>query len=180
MPIPAPLGNHPAWFYQRMIVASSNGILVTDPHQPDNPIIYANPAFEAYSGYAYDEVIGRNCRFLQGDDTSQPGFDQLRACIADQRPCTTTVRNYRKDGSMFWVRMHIFPLHDELGRLMHFAGFLQDVTDAIEGQRAAEQARQRLSAVLESIADGCFSLDREWRFTYINARGAAWLERRAR
>jgi len=179
MPIPAPLGSHPAWFYQRMIVASSNGILVTDPHQPDNPIVYANPAFEAHSGYAYDEVVGRNCRFLQGDDTNQPGLDQLRACIADQRPCTTTLRNYRKDGTMMWVRMHIFPLHDELGRLMNFAGFLQDVTDAIEGQRAAEQARQRLSTVLESIADGCFSLDREWRFTYINARGAAWLERRA-
>jgi len=179
MPIPAPLGNQPAWFYQRMIVASSNGIVITDPHQPDNPIVYANPAFEAYSGYALDEIVGRNCRFLQGDDRSQPGLDQLRACIADQRPCTTTLRNYRKDGTMMWVRMHIFPLHDQLGRLMNFAGFLQDVTDAIEGQRAAEQARERLSTVLESIADGCFSLDRDWRFTYINARGAAWLERRA-
>jgi diguanylate cyclase (GGDEF)-like protein/PAS domain S-box-containing protein len=179
MPIPAPLGSQPAWFYQRMIVASSNGIVLTDPHQPDNPIVYVNPAFEAYSGYAYDEVVGRNCRFLQGEDRNQPGLDQLRACIADQRPCTTTVRNYRKDGSMFWVRMHIFPLHDQLGRLTNFAGFLQDVTDAIEGQRAAEQARERLSTVLESIADGCFSLDRDWRFTYINARGAAWLERRA-
>jgi len=179
MPIPAPLGSQPAWFYQRMIVASSNGIVVTDPHQPDNPIVYVNPAFEAYSGYAADEIIGRNCRFLQGEDRNQPGLDQLRACIADQRPCTTTIRNYRKDGTMYWVRMHIFPLHDQFGRLTNFAGFLQDVTDAIEGQRAAEQARERLSTVLESIADGCFSLDRDWRFTYINARGAAWLERRA-
>ena len=177
MPIPAPLGNQPAWFYQRMIVASSNGIVVSDPHQPDNPIVYVNPAFEAYFGYTFDEVVGRNCRFLQRDDRRQPGLDQLRACIADQRPCTTTLRNYRKDGTMMWVRMHIFPMHDHLGRLMNFAGFLQDVTDAIEGQRAAEQARARLSTVLESIADGCFSLDHDWRFTYINARGAAWLER---
>jgi len=180
MSIPAPLGSQPAWFYQRMIAASSNGIVITDPHQPDNPIVYVNPAFEAYSGYSFDEVVGRNCRFLQGHDRHQPGLDQLRACIADQRPCTTTLRNYRKDGTMVWVRMHIFPMHDPQGRLLNFAGFLQDVTDAIEAQRSAEQASERLSTVLESIGDGCFSLDREWRFTYINARGAAWLERRAR
>jgi diguanylate cyclase (GGDEF)-like protein/PAS domain S-box-containing protein len=179
MPIPAPLGSQPAWFYQRMIVASNNGIIITDPHQHDNPIVYVNPAFEANSGYAFDEIVGRNCRFLQGEDRKQPGLDQLRACIADQRPCTTTIRNYRKDGSMYWVRMHIFPLHDQYGRLVNFAGFLQDVTDAIEAQRAAEHAREHLSTVLESIGDGCFSLDREWRFTYINARGASWLARRS-
>jgi len=179
MSIPEPLESQPAWFYQRMIIASSNGILLTDPNQDDNPIVYANPAFEAYTGYALHEVAGRNCRFLQGEDRNQPGLDQLRACIADKRSCTTTLRNYRKDGSMFWVRMHIFPLHDSFGRLTNFAGFLQDVTDAIEARQAAEHAREHLSVVLESIADGCFSLDRDWRFTYINARGAAWLERRA-
>ena len=178
MSIPAPLGSQPAWFYQRMIAASSNGIVITDPHRHDNPIVYVNPAFEANFGYAFDEVVGRNCRFLQREDRRQPGLDQLRACIADQRPCTTTLRNYRKDGTMVWVRMHIFPMHDEYGRLMNFAGFLQDVTDAIEGKQAAEQARERLDVVLDSIADGCFSLDREWRFTYINARGASWLHRR--
>lgn len=179
MPIPAPLGSQPAWFYQRMIVASNNGIIITDPHQHDNPIVYVNPAFEANSGYAFDEVVGRNCRFLQREDRKQPGLDQLRACIADQRPCTTTIRNYRKDGSMYWVRMHIFPLHDQYGRLLNFAGFLQDVTDAIEARHAAEHAREHLSTVLESIGDGCFSLDRDWRFTYINARGASWLARRS-
>jgi diguanylate cyclase (GGDEF)-like protein/PAS domain S-box-containing protein len=178
MPIPAPLGSQPAWFYQRMIVASSNGIIISDPHQPDNPIVYVNPAFEAYSGYSADEVVGRNCRFLQGEDRDQPGLDLLRACIADRRPCTTTLRNYRKDGTMYWVRMHIFPLHDPNGRLVNFAGYLQDVTDAIGAQRSAEQARRHLSTVLESIGDGCFSLDRDWRFTYINARGAAWLAKR--
>jgi len=179
MSIPAPLGSQPAWFYQRMILASNNGIIVTDPRQHDNPIVYVNPAFEANSGYTFDEVVGRNCRFLQGEDCKQPGLDQLRACIADQRPCTTTIRNYRKDGSMYWVRMHIFPLHDQYGRLLNFAGFLQDVTDAIEARHAAEQAREHLSTVLESIGDGCFSLDRDWRFTYINARGASWLARRS-
>jgi diguanylate cyclase (GGDEF)-like protein/PAS domain S-box-containing protein len=179
MPIPAPMESQPAWFYQRLIAASSNGIVITDPHQPDNPIVYVNPAFEANLGYSFDEVVGRNCRFLQGEDRDQPGLDQLRACIADRRPCTTTLRNYRKDGSMVWMRMHIFPLHDQYGRLLNFAGFLQDVSDAIEGRQAAEQARAHLSTVLESIGDGCFSLDHEWRFTYINARGASWLARRA-
>jgi diguanylate cyclase (GGDEF)-like protein/PAS domain S-box-containing protein len=177
MPISASLGSQPAWYFQRMIVASSNGLIITDPHQPDNPIVYVNPAFEAASGYSFAEVVGRNCRFLQCGDRDQPELADLRAAIAAQRPCTTTLRNYRKDGTLYWVRMHIFPMHDDAGHLLNFVGFLQDVTDAIEARQAAERARENLSTVLESISDGCFSLDRKWRFTYINAHGAAWLSR---
>ena len=178
MPIFAPLKTQPTSFFQRMIAASSNGIIVTDPHQEDNPIIYVNPAFEAWSGYSFDDVVGRNCRFLQRNDRNQPGLAELRDSIIAARPCTTTLRNYRKDGKRSWMRMHIFPMRNSTGEVVNFVGFLQDVTDAIEGKQAAERAHERLSIVLESISDGCFSVDRDWRFTYINARGAAWLSRR--
>jgi diguanylate cyclase (GGDEF)-like protein/PAS domain S-box-containing protein len=178
MHMPEPLGAQPAWYFQQMILACSNGIIITDPHQADDPIVYVNPAFETAMGYTCDEVVGRNCRFLQAGDRAQPGVDELRASIAAGRPCTATLRNYRKDGSLVWVRMHVFPMRDGAGRLLNHVGFLQDVTDAIQAREAAERARGRLESVLESITDGCFSLDREWRFTYINARGAEWLQRR--
>jgi diguanylate cyclase (GGDEF)-like protein/PAS domain S-box-containing protein len=161
-----------------MILACSNGIIITDPHQADDPIVYVNPAFENAFGYTFGEVRGRNCRFLQAGDREQPGLDELRASIAAGRPCTATLRNYHKDGDLVWVRMHIFPLRDGAGRLLNHVGFLQDVTDAISAREAAERAHGRLESVLESITDGCFSLDREWRITYINARGADWLQRR--
>jgi diguanylate cyclase (GGDEF)-like protein/PAS domain S-box-containing protein len=161
-----------------MILACSNGIIITDPHQADDPIVYVNPAFENAFGYTFGEVLGRNCRFLQAGDREQPGLDELRASIAAGRPCTATLRNYHKDGDLVWVRMHIFPLRDGAGRLLNHVGFLQDVTDAISAREAAERAHGRLESVLESITDGCFSLDREWRITYINARGADWLQRR--
>jgi diguanylate cyclase (GGDEF)-like protein/PAS domain S-box-containing protein len=178
MHMPEPLGTQPAWYFQQMILACSNGIIITDPHQDDDPIIYVNPAFETAMGYAFAEVTGRNCRFLQAGDREQPGLDELRASIAAGQSCTATLRNYRKDGSLVWVRMHVFPVRDGAGRLLNHVGFLQDVTDAISAREAAERAHRRLEGVLESITDGCFSLDREWRFTYINPHGAAWLQRR--
>ncbi|QJD98962.1 EAL domain-containing protein [Massilia forsythiae] len=175
MSIPASIEAQPPWFFQRMLTASTNGIVITDPRQPDNPIVYVNPAFEVLTGYRLDDIAGQNCRLLQNGDRHQPPLTELRDSIAEERPCTTTLRNYRKDGSMLWVRMHIFPMHDQGGRLMNYAGFLQDVTSSIEAREAAENAREHLSAVLESITDGCLSLDRAWRITYINERGAAWL-----
>jgi len=177
MPIPAFLEIRHAWFFQRMIVASTNGIIITDPYKEDQPIVYVNPAFESCFGYTHDEVVGRNCRFLQNGDRDQPALEELRDAIAHERPCTVTLRNYRKDGGLLWMRMHIFPMHDDSGRLLNFVGFLQEVSDAVESKEAAERAHEHLRLVLESIADGCYSLDTEWRFSYINSHGAAALAR---
>src|ERR687893_3039539 len=86
----------------RAVAASSNGIVITDPGLPDNPIVYANPAFERTTGYSMEEVVGRNCRFLQGDDRDQSALEELRAAVYEGRHYTVVLRNYRKDGTLFW------------------------------------------------------------------------------
>jgi diguanylate cyclase (GGDEF)-like protein/PAS domain S-box-containing protein len=168
------LEDKPAAFFKGLIRASSTAIVITDAQQDDNPVAWVNPAFEAVSGYALDEVIGRNCRFLQNGDRSQPELAALREAIAAGRSHTCTLRNYRKDGSLFWCCMHVFPVRDG-GTVTNFAAFLEDVSAATQAQAEVENARERLSAVLESISDGFFSLDRDWRFTYVNSKGAFWL-----
>ncbi|MHC5748959.1 MAG: PAS domain-containing protein, partial [Nostoc sp.] len=79
---------------ERAIAASSNGIILTDPNQADNPIIYVNRAFESITGYCASEVIGRNCRFLQGNDPEQVALQELRSAIQEQRECHVILRNY--------------------------------------------------------------------------------------
>src|ERR671916_1098574 len=86
----------------RAVAASSNGIVITDPRLPDNPIVYVNPAFEKTTGYAMGEVLGRNCRFLQGEDREQPALEELRAAVREGRECRVILKNYRKDGARFW------------------------------------------------------------------------------
>ncbi|MCS0584733.1 EAL domain-containing protein [Massilia pinisoli] len=168
----------PVPFFKRLIEASNTGIIISDASLPDNPIAYVNPAFEKMTGYALCEVVGRNCRFLQRDDRDQPEIARIRHAVETAGIFTGVLRNYRKDGSLFWSRMHLFPVCETGTTPTHFVAFLQDVTEVVEAQCAAVHARERLSTVLESVADGCFSVDREWRFTYINARGAAAISRR--
>src|SRR3712207_9210307 len=96
----------------RAVTASSNGIIITDPPVPDNPIVYVNPAFEEISGYTADEVLGHNCRFLQADDRDQPALDELREALAEGRECRVVLRNYRKDGTPFWNELYVSPIHD--------------------------------------------------------------------
>ena len=171
------LEDKPVAFFKRLINASSSALLVCDPTQDDHPIVYANPAFEAMTGYRLDEILGRNCRFLQAKDRDQPELQRLRDCLAHDRSFTGTLRNYRKDGTMFWCRMHIFPMPDN-GVVTNHAAFLEDVTAMVEAQQEVQNAHARLHSVLESVSDGCFSLDRDWRFTYINSKGAALINRR--
>src|SRR3954462_15239709 len=82
----------------RAIAASSNGITISDPKQPDNPLIYVNRSFELMTGYSSEEILGRNCRFLQGSDRGQPALAEVRAAIREERDCQVLLRNYRKDG----------------------------------------------------------------------------------
>jgi PAS domain S-box-containing protein len=136
----------------RAVAASSNGIVITDPRVPDNPIIYANPAFEEITGYSADEVLGHNCRFLQSDDRDQPALYELRGAITEGRECRVVLRNYRKDGTPFWNELYVSPIHDEEGRLTNFVGVQNDVTHRrrIEEERDAllvKEQRARTEAV---------------------------------
>jgi len=120
--------------YQRALECSSNAVVITDANDPDMGIIHINPAFETMTGYTLAEVLGRNCRFLQGADTQQSGRRELWTAISEQRDGRAVMRNFRKDGSEFWVDVRISPVRDD-GRVTHFVGFQIDVTDRIRHER---------------------------------------------
>jgi PAS domain S-box-containing protein len=121
-----------------------NGVTLSDPDLPDNPIVYANEVFVRMTGYERDEIIGHNCRFLQGDDRDQPELYEIRAALSVQRPVEVTLRNYRKDGSRFYNRLSIRPLLDPEGRVIYYLGVQYDVTEQVE----AQQEIKRLSKLL--------------------------------
>jgi phosphoserine phosphatase RsbU/P len=124
----------------RAIVASRVGMIITDPSQPDDPIIYANPAFLQITGYTEEELLGRNPRLLQGPDTDPHVLEEIRKALCEQRDCHITLQNYRKDGTPFWNELLISPVRDERGKLTHFMGVQMDVTKL----RRAEQARHEM------------------------------------
>jgi diguanylate cyclase (GGDEF)-like protein/PAS domain S-box-containing protein len=130
----------------RAIAAASNGIIITDPNVDDNPVIYANPAFEKITGYSVDEIIGTNCRFLQGDETNQPGLALLREAISSEVPCQVQIRNYRKDGSMFWNELSIAPVRDRDGVLTSFIGIQEDITERKKAEGAIRAVATGVSA----------------------------------
>ena len=126
----------------RAIQAATQGLMITDPNQPDCPIIYASPACTVLTGYNSQEVLGRNCRFLQGKDTDPAAVAQLREAIRAGKPCTVELLNYRKDGTPFWNELSIAPVRDEAGRLMHFIGVQADVTARRHLQSQFHQAQK--------------------------------------
>ncbi|WP_020469611.1 hybrid sensor histidine kinase/response regulator [Zavarzinella formosa] len=123
----------------RAIQAVNQGILITDPTQPDNPIIYASPGFLRLTGYDSAEVVGRNARFLQGKDTDPGMVLRLRTAVRDGESCTAEMLNYRKDGKAFWNEVSVSPIRDEAGRVTHFVGVQADISDR---RKLEEQFRQ--------------------------------------
>lgn len=124
-----------------------NGITLADPDLPDMPIVYANRAFETITGYSRDEVVGRNCRFLQGEDRDQEARAQIREAIDNCQPVEVTLRNYRKNGEMFWNHLALTPLFDREGRLIYYLGVQYDVSKQMD----AEEEIRRLSETLQSL-----------------------------
>ncbi len=97
-------------------------VVISDPSRPGMPIIYVSEQFEVQTGYPPEEVLGRNCRFLQGPDTDPKAVQAIRDALAAEREITIDILNYRKDGSEFWNRLRIRPIYAEDGRLMYYAG----------------------------------------------------------
>ena len=129
---------------QQAVDTTAEGITISDARQPDNPIIYANAGFERLTGYAPHEVVGRNCRFLQGPGSDPDAVREIRAAIQGGHPCTVELLNYRKDGTFFWNRLAITPLRDAAGRVTHFAGIQSDITPLRETQEKLQAANDRL------------------------------------
>jgi PAS domain S-box-containing protein len=141
----------------RTVASVSDSVLITDPNQFDNPIIYTNPAFSRITGYQPEEVLGRNCRFLQGSGTNQQTIEQIDACLARREEVNATVLNYRKDGKPFWNELKISPVFSEEGDLLYFVGIQRDITEYKQAEaKICEQA-----ALLDVATDAIFVRDLE-------------------
>lgn len=103
--------------------AALNGITITDALQADNPIIYCNPAFKKITGYDKGDILGKNCRFLQARDKDQKGVEKMRRALREGKACHVELRNYKKDGTLFWNEVSINPILDGAGRITHFWAF---------------------------------------------------------
>ena len=157
------------------IAASSNGIVITDPSQPDNPITYVNPAFERISGYSAQEVLGRNCRLLQGTDREQPALAELRAALQEGRGCQAVLRNYKKNGTLFWNELSISPVRDEEGHLVSFVGVQNDVTERRRAEEALRDSEERYRALYEDNPSMYFTLDEKGTVLSVNHFGSRQL-----
>ncbi len=116
-------------------------MLITDPQQPDNPIIFCNEAFAKLTGYSRDELIGRNCRLLQGPETDRNAVAQLRDAIADERDISIDILNYRKDGSSFWNALFVSPVRDANGDVIYFFASQLDFTTIKSKEKDLAEAR---------------------------------------
>ena len=118
----------------RIFDSVSNGISIADANTPELPLTYVNPAFERMTGYTAGEVCGRNCRFLQGTDTDQPALAEIRESLSEGKDARVVLRNYRKDGTLFWNELYLSTIRDRAGRITHFVGIQNDVTAQIEAK----------------------------------------------
>ena len=130
------------------IRATRMAMIVTDGRQRDNPIIFANNAFLALTGYQRDEVIGRNCRFLQGPDTDPEGVDAIRQAIARGEDIAVDILNYRKDGSTFWNALYLSPVRGEAGEIVYFFGSQLNISEKKRVELEHDDIRERLEAAV--------------------------------
>ena len=129
----------------RALAAVAEGITISDNLQKDNPIVYANEGFERLTGYAKEDVLGKNCRFLQGSNTEKKKIEEIRNSIHQEKPCYVEILNYQKDGTTFWNGLSITPIRDESGKVSNFIGIQSDITR----RKKFENALYRVSAKLE-------------------------------
>ncbi|MBN3960311.1 MAG: PAS domain S-box protein [Nostoc sp. NMS8] len=147
---------------ERALAATSNGIIIADARLAYNPVIYVNHAFEQITGYSATEVIGQNCRFLQRTDTQQPALNELRSSLQAGTSCKVVLRNYRKDGTLFWNQLSISPIYDENGELSHFIGIqtdISDVYDELRLRKLAEASLHRQALTFENMHDSVIITD---------------------
>jgi two-component system cell cycle response regulator len=118
-------------FYRRMLESSPDGVALVDALNPEHPVIYVNQGFEQLTGYTFADIAGRNLRLLQGEDRDQDARHRVREALGRGDSCRVLLRNYRKDGTVFWNEMTIVPLRDAEGRVTHFAGHHRDAGERL-------------------------------------------------
>ena len=125
-------------------------MVITDPSQADNPIVFCNAAFQTLSGYDRDEIIGRNCRFLQGPDTNPDDVTRIRAAIEAQTDIAVDLLNYRKDGTQFWNALYLSPVRNDAGEVVFFFASQLDVTDRVQAQTIIAEQKSAVERQVEA------------------------------
>jgi PAS domain S-box-containing protein len=130
-----------------------NGVTLADPDLEGMPIVYANKAFENLTGYSQEDIIGFNCRFLQGEDREQEARYQLADAIQNHKPIEVTLRNYRKNGELFFNRLKITPLFNRKGQVVYYLGVQYDVTFQENAKSEIKELTRLLNDTLSPGAD---------------------------
>ncbi|HBA66642.1 MAG TPA: hypothetical protein DCZ48_10805, partial [Methylococcaceae bacterium] len=153
---------------QRAIDCSNNGIVITGLADTDHAIIYANDAFLKMTGYSFDELAGQNCRILQRNEREQPDLENLRKALNTGLDGYAILRNYRKDGSLFRNEVYISPIRDSRGKITHYIGIQNDVTQRHEMQASLTRNEAKLRAIFENVFDAVLIIDEQGRIESAN------------
>lgn len=157
---------------ERAMAASSEGIIITDANQPDNPVTYCNPALEKISGYSEAEILGHNCQFLQGPDTDPEAQAQIRLALQQGQACQVVLKNHRRDGTAFWNEVKISPVRDDNDRLTHFISIQTDITDRIQAEAQLRQSEERYRIISQLTSDFTYaaslSANDEWCLDWVS------------
>lgn len=149
-------------------------MIITNPRLPDNPVIFVNKAFCRLTGYVREEILGRNCRFLQGDETDPESVRAIHDAVADERPIEIEIRNHRKDGTAFWNRLLLAPVYDADQRLAYFFASQLDVTPERERLAGLEKDNAALIAELRGKLTNQEDRERELDFALKAGRFGTW------
>jgi diguanylate cyclase (GGDEF)-like protein/PAS domain S-box-containing protein len=153
---------------ERAINSASNGIIITDPNQPDNPIIYLNSAVEGITGFARSEILGRNPRFFQQNNREQTAIAELRQAIQQAQECNVILQNYQADGTPIWIELYISPVFNDAGLLTHFIGVQNDITERRQTEIALQTSEARLRGILDIAQDAIISFNQQDRIQLFN------------
>ncbi|WP_165850782.1 PAS domain-containing protein [Chryseobacterium sp. 5_R23647] len=172
--------------YLQALNSAKSGIIITDNKQPDNPIIYCNKSFEEITGYTHNEIIGHNCRFLQAQDRTQPEREMIKDAVKKGKECQLEIRNYRKNGTLFWNELIISPVKNKKGEVTHFIGVQNDITyrKKAENELREEKASAEkkilertkelhdneafLSSIIQTVRESLLVLDSSYRVLSAN------------
>lgn len=143
--------------FEQAMAQTRMAVCLCDPHQPDMPIVFANRAFRTMTGYDEDEIIGRNCRFLQGPGTDPREVEKIRKALRSEDVVLVELLNYRKDGSAFWNALHLGPIYRNDGELAYFFGSQWNVSD-VRAARAEEQTARIMARELSHRMKNMFAV----------------------
>lgn len=153
----------PIDFLSKFIMAAPFGYVITDCGRKDSPVIFVNQAFQKITGYTAEEVLGKNCRILLGKDTEQSSLEQIRDAVTNGRECTAVVRNYKKDGCLFYNELSMVPISDRSGKVTHCVWMQRDITAQIETteKMAAQiaQKEERFAAYMDNSNEAIWRID---------------------